>query len=372
MEGRKPWSASSAYSRASIAWPLICSCCWASGHAQLPFHQVQAGDQLGHRVLHLQPGVHFHEVERAIRGGNELHRAGADIAHRPRRVHRRCAHRRTALFGHPGGRGFLQHLLVTALHRAVALEQVDHVAVAVGKYLDFDMARAEHVLFHQHLVIAEGIGGLAPAAGQGGGKVGRTVDPAHALATTTGAGLDQHRVADGIGLLLQQGGVLAVAVVARRERHARRAHQRLGRALGAHRFDGLGRRADEGDPGLRTVAGEAGVLGQKAVAGVDGLGTAGMGGGNDRLATQVAFGGRGRADVHGFIGQAHMAGIGIGIGIHRHGGNPQAAAGGDDAAGNFATVGDQYLGKHQLGKRGSGRHRLTSGTRRSRWLRPGH
>ena len=161
-------------------------------------------------------------------------------------------------------------------------------------------------------------------------------------------------------------------MVARGEGDAGGPHQGLGRALGTHGLDRPGRRADEGESGLRTGAGKAGVFRQEAVAGVDGLGTAGMGGGNDRLAAQVALGGRGRANVRGFVSQADMAGVGIGVGIHRHGGNSQAAAGGDDAAGDFTTVGDQHLGEHGLGQQGSGRHRLTSGTRRSRWLRPGH
>jgi hypothetical protein len=49
----------------------------AGGHAQLPFHQVGAGDHLGHRMFDLQAGVHLHEVERAVLIGDELHRAGA-------------------------------------------------------------------------------------------------------------------------------------------------------------------------------------------------------------------------------------------------------------------------------------------------------
>src|SRR6185437_7552428 len=41
----------------------------------------------------------------------------------------------------PFGRGrLLDHLLVAALDRAVALAQMDHVAVAVGQDLDLDVA----------------------------------------------------------------------------------------------------------------------------------------------------------------------------------------------------------------------------------------
>jgi hypothetical protein len=74
--------------RASSAWPRICNCSWrqrqrlAGGDAQLPFDQILAGDHFGDRVLDLQAGVHFHEVERAVLIGDELDRAGADVADR--------------------------------------------------------------------------------------------------------------------------------------------------------------------------------------------------------------------------------------------------------------------------------------------------
>jgi hypothetical protein len=49
-----------------------------------------------------------------------------------------------------GGRAF-QHLLVAALHRAITLEQIHAVAVAVAKHL-ISMARALRIL-DQHRVI---------------------------------------------------------------------------------------------------------------------------------------------------------------------------------------------------------------------------
>ena len=39
----------------------------AGGHAQLPFDEIEAGNHLGHRMLDLQPRVHLHEIERAVR-----------------------------------------------------------------------------------------------------------------------------------------------------------------------------------------------------------------------------------------------------------------------------------------------------------------
>jgi len=51
------------------------------------------------------------------------------------------------------------------------------------------------------------------------------------------AGLDEHRVADPVGLALQQRRVLVLALVARHQRHARLGHEALGFGLQAHRLD---------------------------------------------------------------------------------------------------------------------------------------
>lgn len=55
-----------------------------------------------------------------------------------------------------------------------------------------------------------------------------------------------------------------------------------------------------------------------------------------------------------FIGQAHVARVAICIRIHRHGGDAQAAAGGDDAAGDFTAIGDQHLVEIRLAGAGAG------------------
>jgi hypothetical protein len=52
------------------------------GDPQLHLHQIQPGDQLGDRVLDLQPRVDLEEVEAARLVEDELDRAGADVADR--------------------------------------------------------------------------------------------------------------------------------------------------------------------------------------------------------------------------------------------------------------------------------------------------
>ena len=322
----------------------------ARGDAQLPFDEVEAGDGFGHRVFDLQAGVHLHEEEVHLPAvallHDELHRARAHVVHGARRGHRGLAHLLAHRLGHAGRGRFLEHLLVAPLHRAVALEQVDVVAVAVAEDLDLDVARALHVLLDQHRVVAEAVDGLALARGQRGLEVGRLVDRAHALAATARAGLDQHRVADAVGLALQQRRVLVVAVVAGHQRHAGLLHQLLRLGLQAHGLDRRGRRADEDQAGVGAGLRELLVLAEEAVARMHRLGARGLGGLEDLLPAQVAVLRRAAAQVHRLVAGAHVVGMRVGIGVHGDRADRHAARGGGDTAGDLATVRNQDLLKH--------------------------
>jgi hypothetical protein len=66
----------------------------------------------------------------------------------------------------------------------------------------------------------------------------------------------------------------------------------------------------------RARLGELGVLGEEAVAGMDGVGAGDLGGGDDarNLEVRIARGGRADADV--VIGKADVQGLAVGLGIH--------------------------------------------------------
>jgi hypothetical protein len=64
----------------------------ARGDPDLLAHQVDPGDELGDRVLHLQPRVHLQEEELAVLE-EELDGAGVDVAAGLRHLHRGLAHR---------------------------------------------------------------------------------------------------------------------------------------------------------------------------------------------------------------------------------------------------------------------------------------
>ena len=313
----------------------------ARRHLQLPCHQVQPGDHLGDRMLDLQARVHLQEVEGAVGIGDELHRAGADIADRAGGCDRRLAHRAPPLVGHAGGGCLLDHLLVAPLHRAVALEKVHHIAVRIGKHLDLDVPRLGEVLFHQHRIVAEACCRLALAGGEHRIELVGTADDAHALAAAARACLDQYRIADARRLTREQRRVLVGTVVAGYERHAGLRHQSLGFGLQAHRVDGCRRRADEYDARIGTGLGERLVLGQEAIAGMDRLRTGASGHIEDHLAEQVRLARRRRADAIGDIGHAHVACAGIGVRIDRDSPDAEPPGGGGDAAGDLAAVGDQ-------------------------------
>src|SRR5262252_5582203 len=164
-------------------------------------------------MLDLEARVHFHEIEALRALNDELHRPRADVADGLRRGHRGPAHLAAALLGHAGRRRLLHHLLVAALHRAVALEQVHAVASAVGEHLDLDMARALEVALDQHAVIPERRFRFAPARGQRRVELARRGDSAHALAAAAGRSLDHHRIAYARGLRAQDLVRLAAAVI---------------------------------------------------------------------------------------------------------------------------------------------------------------
>ena len=130
----------------------------AARDPELQFDEVEPGDELGHGMFDLQARVHFHEVETAVGIEQELDRARADVTDRPRHRDRRLAHAfAQALVDGRGGR-FLDDLLVAPLYRAVALAQVDDVALTVGEHLDLDVARLEQRALQDETAVAKGLG----------------------------------------------------------------------------------------------------------------------------------------------------------------------------------------------------------------------
>jgi hypothetical protein len=63
---------------------------------------------------------------------------------------------------------------------------------------------------------------------------------------------------------------------------------------------------------------------------------------------EVALASRCRTDADGFISHPDVLSVAIGFRIDRDRAQPQASGSAYDAAGNFATVGDEYAVEHLL------------------------
>ena len=155
-------------------------------------------------------------------------------------------------------------------------------------------------------------------------------------------------IADLRGLAREPRRILVVAVVARHQRHAGLAHDRLGGGLGAHRRDRRRRRPDEHDArrartprrsprsrtGSRSRDGSPARRSAFAIARI-------------ALAVEVALARRRRAEAVGLV-----AGLDVQRVARRRRSRPRPCAtpsrarGARDAAGDLAAVGDQDLAEH--------------------------
>ena len=129
----------------------------APGDTKLPLDQIDPQHRLGHRVLHLEPRIHLHEVELPVRAEQELDRADALVFDRAGKRDGGGAEFLAQRRIDRGGGRLLDQLLVTPLHRAVALAKMHHMAVLVGENLHLDVARIFDRAFEHHPAVTEGM-----------------------------------------------------------------------------------------------------------------------------------------------------------------------------------------------------------------------
>ena len=233
------------------------------------------------------------------------------------------------------------------LQRAVALKQV-HGVFSVAKDLNFDVARLLDVFLDQDIRVAKGGLCLASRTGEGIGEIARLLDQAHAFAAATRNRLDQDGITDVPGGTRQTVIALIRTVIARHDRHAGLFHQRLGGVFQTHGADRSGRGADESQARRLDRVDEIGIFGEEAVARMNRLGACLLGGGYDGILAQITVGGGRSADMHRLVRHGDVTRGGIGIGIDRDGAHAERTGAFDDAAGNFATIGNQDLFKHHF------------------------
>ena len=136
------------------------------------------------------------------------------------------------------------------------------------------------------------------------------------------------------------------AVGTRNTGHARLDHGLLGRHLVTHGADVFWRRPDELETTLFDPLGKIGVLAQKTISRVNGLGIRHLGGRDDGGHVQIGQRRRRGADAHGLLGQLDVLGVAVSLRIDHHSLDAQFMAGTLDTEGDFATIGDKNLFKH--------------------------
>ena len=318
----------------------------AGGHLDLRGHDVDARDLLGDGVLDLDARVDLDEVVPVLLVDEELGGPRVAVVDRLGQLdgvgEDGVAHARGQLLG----RRQLHHLLVPALHAAVALEQVDDVAVRVAQQLHLDVLGPVEEALDEHGAVAKGRLGLGRGALEGVLEFGLLAHHAHAAPAAAKGGLDDDGEAVLVGELLDLLVPLDGALGAGHHGHVALDGQLAGRDLVAEGVDGVGRGADEDDAGLLHVAGELGVLGQEAVARVDHVHAVLAGDVDDGVAVEVGADGRvlaALADHVGLVGLLAVHAQPVLVAEDGDGVHGELVGGAEDAHGDLAAVGHEQL-----------------------------
>ena len=133
----------------------------AGGDADLFLHDVDAGHELGHRVLDLETRVRLHEVEPRLVVHEELERAGVGVLHGLRGVHDEVPQLAPLFLRERRRRRLFEQLLMAPLDRALALAEMHHGAVMIAHHLHLDMARVLEIFLDVDVGHAERGLGLA-------------------------------------------------------------------------------------------------------------------------------------------------------------------------------------------------------------------
>ena len=294
-------------------------------------------------MLHLDPRVHLDEVELAARVDEELERADVAVAAPDRGIDRATRDLLTKLLADRCGRRLFDHLLIAALDRALALSEADAAPVLVDRDLRLDVTHALEAALDVEARVAEGRLGLRARLIPQPLQLLRSGHLAHAATAATGARLQHHRIPDGLRDAQRLGHRLDRTIGTRDHWQAELLHRDARRDLVVEAPQDLGRRTDEHQTVLLADLREVRVLGEEAVAGMDGLRSADQRGRHDRRDVQVALARRGGTDADGFVREVHRQAVRIGLAVHEHGLDAELATRADDSQRDLAAIGDQDL-----------------------------
>jgi len=158
--------------------------------------QIDTRHHFSNRMLHLNTGIDFHEVEVSFLIKKKLHRPDIAIVRSFDRLHRHSSDLSTKLVVDDRGWGLLNQLLMPPLNGAVSFPKVNHAALLISQDLHFDMAWFQKVAFKIHAVVPKRRFGFSLRGLKGSPQVFGSIDDTHAAASPTSRGFDDNREPD--------------------------------------------------------------------------------------------------------------------------------------------------------------------------------
>ena len=117
--------------------------------------QIKPGSQFRDRMFHLQPRIHFEEIEILLLIDQEFDGAGIGVVRRLRDFDGDFAHPAAHVGIDNRRRRFFENFLMAPLNGALALAEPDRIAMLVGQNLHFDVPRIDDRFFDIDFAVAK-------------------------------------------------------------------------------------------------------------------------------------------------------------------------------------------------------------------------
>ena len=168
----------------------------SGGNHDLGFNQIDASEHFCNSVFDLNSGVEFDKIELSRFIDDELDCPGVCVSRLFDQSDCRVAHGFSGRFRNVGRWGFLDELLVSALHRAIAFIKMNDVAEIVRHELDFNVPRVLDVLFDINVSVAERSRRFGFRLIEPGNKLFVVSGDAHSASSAAGCRFDENRIAE--------------------------------------------------------------------------------------------------------------------------------------------------------------------------------
>ena len=258
--------------------------------------------------------------------------------------HGRCAKLAAHRFIQRHAGGNLHHLLVPSLNGAIALVQVQHVAVLVTQNLHFNVLGTRYVFLKEHCGITKRPISLAASFIEQPLQILGLVHHTHAASAAAKGRFDDQREPNVFGHLHRLGAGGDGIIGAGQNWHAGCLGQRTRLSFVAHLAQQLRAWPHKGESCLGAGLGKVGVLRKKSVAGMDVIHPALLGHLHDALNIQIRAH-RALAHTHqiGFIRLETVHSQTILLRVYCHGAHVHLRGGAENTDGDLAAV-----GRHQF------------------------